>query len=100
MQEVVNLIPTLITAVVSVLGGNWIGVVSERRKTKAEAKNIEADFNDKMQKAYTKFIQDAQDKYDELLKENELLKEKIKELSSKIEELTEVINKRGLRINQ
>nr|DAK44010.1 MAG TPA: hypothetical protein [Caudoviricetes sp.] len=60
----------------------------ERKKRKVETDAIEAEVVDRIQIIYKKFLEDYNQKITDLLNENEKLKEKIKKLEERINELS------------
>ncbi|WP_314895099.1 hypothetical protein [uncultured Capnocytophaga sp.] len=78
----------IISLITSLLGGGVLGMLFERKKRKVETDAIEADVMDKMREMYVHFIDDYNKKYEELVRENEKLLEKVKKLEDRINELT------------
>nr|DAT18834.1 MAG TPA: hypothetical protein [Bacteriophage sp.] len=60
----------------------------ERKKRKVETDAIEAEVVDRIQIIYKKFLEDYNQKITDLLNENEKLKEKIRKLEERINELS------------
>lgn len=65
-----------------------LGILFERRKRRAETDAIEADVIEKIQSSYGHFVEDYKKRYEELVKENEFLRQKIKELEERLNALT------------
>ena len=80
----------IISFLSTLLGGGFLGMLLEKRKRKAETDAIEADVMDKMRDMYVHFIEDYNKNYEELVKENEKLLEKVKKLEDRINELTKL----------
>ena len=74
----------VVTILSSLIGGGLLGILFERRKRRAETEAIEADVIEKIQSSYGHFVED----YKKLVKENEYLRNKIKELEERINDLT------------
>ena len=70
------------------VGGGVLGMLFERKKRKVETDAIEAEVVDRIQIIYKKFLEDYNQKITDLLNENEKLKEKIKKLEERINELS------------
>nr|DAX68455.1 MAG TPA: autophagy-related protein [Bacteriophage sp.] len=60
----------------------------ERKKRKVETDAIEAEVVDRIQIIYKKFLEDYNQKITDLLNENDKLKEKIRKLEERINELS------------
>ena len=78
----------IISFLSTLLGGGFLGMLFEIRKRKFDTDAIEADVMDKMRDMYVHFIEDYNKKYEELVRENEKLLEKVKKLEDRINELT------------
>ena len=70
------------------VGGGVLGMLFERKKRKVETDAIEAEVVDRIQIIYKKFLEDYNQKITDLLNENEKLKEKIRKLEERINELS------------
>lgn len=96
-----NFLETLFSVILpSIVSGGVLGYVFERKRKKTELKLLEADFIKSMQEAYTKYVEDNQLKYNELVAENQkiiqqnkALLEENKALKLKIEHQSELVRK-------
>ncbi|XTB54327.1 hypothetical protein LDK11_06335 [Fusobacterium nucleatum] len=78
----------VVTILSSLIGGGLLGILFEHRKRHAETEAIEADVIEKIQSTYGHFVEDYNKRYEELVKENEFLRKKIKELEERLNNLT------------
>lgn len=78
----------ILTLLSTLVGGGVLGMLFERKKRKVETDAIEAEVVDRIQIIYKKFLEDYNQKITDLLNENEKLKEKIKKLEERINELS------------
>ena len=77
-----------LTLLSTLVGGGVLGMLFERKKRKVETDAIEAEVVDRIQIIYKKFLEDYNQKITDLLNENEKLKEKIRKLEERINELS------------
>ena len=82
------MLESILTLFSTLVGGGVLGMLFERKKRKVETDVIEAEVVDRIQILYKKFLEDYNQKITELLNENEKLKEKIRELEERINELS------------
>lgn len=91
---------TIITTIVTAFFGGGLGVIFERKKRETDNKIAEAEFNEKIQSAYSKFVDDYQKRLNEVLAENEKLvqenKQLLKELNSLREKLESFVNRNNV----
>ena len=78
----------VVTILSSLIGGGLLGILFERRKRSAETDAIYADVIEKIQSSYGHLVEDYKKRYEELVKENEFLRQKIKELEERLNALT------------
>lgn len=82
------MLESILTLLSTLVGGGVLGMLFERKKRKVETDAIEAEVVDRIQIIYKKFLEDYNQKFTDLLNENEKLKEKIKKLEERINELS------------
>ncbi|MEB3076069.1 MULTISPECIES: hypothetical protein [Capnocytophaga] len=82
------MLESILTLLSTLVGGGVLGMLFERKKRKVETDAIEAEVVDRIQIIYKKFLEDYNQKITDLLNENEKLKEKIKKLEERINELS------------
>ena len=82
------MLESILTLFSTLVGGGVLGMLFERKKRKAETDAIEAEVVDRIQIIYKKFLEDYNQKITDLLNENEKLKEKIRKLEERINELS------------
>ena len=82
------MLESILTLLSTLVGGGVLGMLFERKKRKVETDAIEAEVVDRIQSIYKKFLEDYNQKITDLLNENEKLKEKIKKLEERINELS------------
>ena len=82
------MLESILTLLSTLVGGGLLGMLFERKKRKVETDAIEAEVVDRIQIIYKKFLEDYNQKITDLLNENEKLKEKIKKLEERINELS------------
>jgi len=82
------MLESILTLFSTLVGGGVLGMLFERKKRKVETDAIEAEVVDRIQIIYKKFLEDYNQKITDLLNENEKLKEKIKKLEERINELS------------
>ena len=82
------MLESILTMLSTLVGGGVLGMLFERKKRKVETDAIEAEVVDRIQIIYKKFLEDYNQKITDLLNENEKLKEKIKKLEERINELS------------
>ena len=82
------MLESILTLLSTLVGGGVLGVLFERKKRKVETDAIEAEVVDRIQIIYKKFLEDYNQKITDLLNENEKLKEKIRKLEERINELS------------
>ena len=81
------MLESILTLFSTLVGGGVLGMLFERKKRKVETDAIEAEVVDRIQIIYKKFLEDYNQKITDLLNENEKLKEKIRKLEERINEL-------------
>lgn len=82
------MLESILTLFSTLVGGGVLGMIFERKKRKVETDAIEAEVVDRIQIIYKKFLEDYNQKITDLLNENEKLKEKIRKLEERINELS------------
>nr|WP_314992247.1 hypothetical protein [uncultured Capnocytophaga sp.]DAS22848.1 MAG TPA: hypothetical protein [Caudoviricetes sp.] len=82
------MLESILTLFSTLVGGGVLGMLFERKKRKVETDAIEAEVVDRIQIIYKKFLEDYNQKITDLLNENEKLKEKIRKLEERINELS------------
>lgn len=82
------MLESILTLFSTLVGGGVLGMLFERKKRKVETDAIEAEVVDRIQIIYKKFLEDYNQKITELINENEKLKEKIRKLEERINELS------------
>ena len=82
------MLESILTLFSTLVGGGVLGMLFERKKRKVETDAIEAEVVDRIQIIYKKFREDYNQKITDLLNENEKLKEKIRKLEERINELS------------
>ena len=82
------MLESILTLLSTLVGGGVLGMLFERKKRKVETDAIEAEVVDRIQIIYKKFLEDYNQKITDLLSENEKLKEKIRKLEERINELS------------
>lgn len=82
------MLESILTLFSTLVGGGVLGMLFERKKRKVETDAIEAEVVDRIQNIYKKFLEDYNQKITDLLNENEKLKEKIRKLEERINELS------------
>lgn len=82
------MLESILTLLSTLVGGGVLGMLFERKKRKVETDAIEAEVVDRIQIIYKKFVEDYNQKITDLLNENEKLKEKIRKLEERINELS------------
>ena len=82
------MLESILTLFSTLVGGGVLGMLFERKKRKVETDAIEAEVVDRIQVIYKKFLEDYNQKITDLLNENEKLKEKIRKLEERINELS------------
>ena len=82
------MLESILTLLSTLVGGGVFGMLFERKKRKVETDAIEAEVVDRIQIIYKKFLEDYNQKITDLLNENEKLKEKIRKLEERINELS------------
>lgn len=82
------MLESILTLLSTLVGGGVLGMLFERKKRKVETEAIEAEVVDRIQIIYKKFLEDYNQKITDLLSENEKLKEKIRKLEERINELS------------
>lgn len=82
------MLESILTLLSTLVGGGVLGMLFERKKRKVETDAIEAEVVDRIQIIYKKFLEDYNQKITDLLNENEKLKEKIRKLEVRINELS------------
>ena len=82
------MLESILTLFSTLVGGGVLGMLFERKKRKVETDAIEAEVVDRIQIIYKKFLEDYNQKITDLLSENEKLKEKIRKLEERINELS------------
>ena len=82
------MLESILTLLSTLVGGGVLGMLFERKKRKVETDAIEAEVVDRIQIIYKKFLEDYNEKITDLLNENEKLKEKIRKLEERINELS------------
>ena len=82
------MLESILTLLSTLVGGGVLGMLFERKKRKVETDAIEAEVVDRIQIIYKKFLEDYNQKITDLLNENENLKEKIRKLEERINELS------------
>ena len=82
------MLESILTLLSTLVGGGVLGMLFERKKRKVETEAIEAEVVDRIQIIYKKFLEDYNQKITDLLNENEKLKEKIRKLEERINELS------------
>lgn len=82
------MLESILTLFSTLVGGGVLGMLFERKKRKVETDVIEAEVVDRIQILYKKFLEDYNQKITDLLNENEKLKEKIRKLEERINELS------------
>jgi putative homeodomain leucine zipper protein HDZ3 len=82
------MLESILTLLSTLVGGGVLGMLFERKKRKVETDAIEAEVVDRIQIIYKKFLEDYNQKITDLLNENEKLKEKIRKLEERINELS------------
>lgn len=82
------MLESILTLFSTLVGGGVLGILFERKKRKVETDAIEAEVVDRIQIIYKKFLEDYNQKITDLLNENEKLKEKIRKLEERINELS------------
>lgn len=82
------MLENILTLLSTLVGGGLLGILFERKKRKVETEAIEAEVIDRIQNIYNKFLKDYDEKITDLLNENKKLKEKIKKLEERVNELS------------
>ena len=82
------MLESILTLFSTLVGGGVLGMLFERKKRKVETDAIEAEVVDRIQIIYKKFLEVYNQKITDLLNENEKLKEKIRKLEERINELS------------
>ena len=82
------MLESILTLFSTLVGGGVLGMLFERKKRKVETDAIEAEVVDRIQIIYKKFLEDYDQKITDLLNENDKLKEKIRKLEERINELS------------
>ena len=82
------MLENILTLLSTLVGGGVLGMLFERKKRKVETDAIEAEVVDRIQIIYKKFLEDYNQKITDLLNENEKLKQKIRKLEERINELS------------
>ena len=82
------MLESILTLLSTLVGGGVLGMLFERKKRKVETDAIEAEVVDRIQIIYKKFLEDYNQKITDLLNENEKLKQKIRKLEERINELS------------
>ena len=82
------MLESILTLLSTLVGGGVLGMLFERKKRKVETDAIEAEVVDRIQIIYKKFLEDYNQNITDLLNENEKLKEKIRKLEERINELS------------
>lgn len=82
------MLESILTLFSTLVGGGVLGMLFERKKRKVETDAIEAEVVDRIQIIYKKFLEDYNQKITDLLNENKILKEKIRKLEERINELS------------
>ena len=82
------MLESILTLFSTLVGGGVLGMLFERKKRKVETDAIEAEVVDRIQIIYKKFLEDYNQKITDLLNENEKLKEKLRKLEERINELS------------
>ena len=82
------MLESILTLFSTLVGGGVLGMLFERKKRKVETDAIEAEVVDRIQIIYKKFLEDYNQKITDLLNENEKLKDKIRKLEERINELS------------
>ena len=82
------MLESILTLFSTLVGGGVLGMLFERKKRKVETDAIEAEVVDRIQVIYKKFLEDYNQKITDLLNENEKLKDKIRKLEERINELS------------
>ena len=82
------MLESILTLLSTLVGGGVLGMLFERKKRKVETDAIESEVVDRIQIIYKKFLEDYNQKITDLLNENEKLKEKIRKLEERINELS------------
>ena len=82
------MLESILTLLSTLVGGGVLGMLFERKKRKVETDAIEAEVVDRILIIYKKFLEDYNQKITDLLNENEKLKEKIRKLEERINELS------------
>ena len=82
------MLESILTLLSTLVGGGVLGMLFERKKRKVETDAIEAEVVDRIQIIYNKFLEDYNQKITDLLNENDKLKEKIRKLEERINELS------------
>ena len=82
------MLESILTLLSTLVGGGVLGMLFERKKRKVETDAIEAEVVDRIQIIYKKFLEDYNQKITDLLNENVKLKEKIRKLEERINELS------------
>lgn len=82
------MLESILTLLSTLVGGGVLGMLFERKKRKVETDAIEAEVVDRIQIIYKKFLEDYNQKITDLLNENEKLKDKIRKLEERINELS------------
>ena len=82
------MLESILTLLSTLVGGGVLGMLFERKKRKVETDAIEAEVVDRIQIIYKKFLEDYNQKITDLLNENEKLKEKIRKLEERIDDLS------------
>ena len=82
------MLESILTLLSTLVGGGVLGMLFERKKRKVETDAIEAEVVDRIQIIYKKFLEDYNQKITDLLNENDKLKEKIRKLEERINELS------------
>ena len=82
------MLESILTLLSTLVGGGVLGMLFERKKRKVETEAIEAEVVDRIQIIYKKFLEDYNQKITDLLNENKKLKEKIRKLEERINEIS------------
>ena len=82
------MLESILTLLSTLVGGGVLGMLFERKKRKVETDAIEAEVVDRIQIIYKKFLEDYNQKITDLINENKKLKEKIRKLEERINELS------------
>ncbi len=79
-----DVVQTILAIITALSGGGILGVFIERKKRKAETRSVEADVFSKMEEQYKKYIEHTKIQFEELKRENDVLRKRINELEAQL----------------